>query len=219
MSKLHPEIFKKGKLQKAKRLHREGQTDACLGELMKAFKFESLRRHFDPNGFVKYQAALVAKKKREEEAKAAKDRLKAKKKLLASKSPGKGGAADEDDDFMEGLQIDQMKEAPEAVQKDMPAEVIDQKARSKEFAVQREAWDLIKEIEDKEIQTKKDVRRLEKQRQALILKKRQVPGESIDPDDGNTAKVMFKTIMCPLVRSCPNDLGARWPMSSAKTTT
>jgi len=38
-------------------------------------------------------------------------------------------------------------------------------------------------------------------------------------DQAANSKQIFKTIMCPLIRSCPNDTRARWPNSSDKTVT
>lgn len=75
-------------------------------------------------------------------------------------------------------------------------------------------------IENDQLQKKKTVRNLERQKMALQKKRNtlQSINSSIE-NDGDIQKVHFKTIMCPLIETCQNDTRDRWPKSSLKTTT
>ena len=55
--KSHPEVFKSGKLKKAKLFSREGKFELALNTLAEGFNIESLNKFYN----VKYQKQLLVK--------------------------------------------------------------------------------------------------------------------------------------------------------------
>ena len=165
--------------------------------LMQAFHLKELRRHFEPD-FERKQAAREKKKKLEEEKAAEKRKLK------------------DPDEF--DLDIDQMKEDPDEIQKNMGSEPIE---NLKLAPILKEAYELLVSIESKSVEANKKIAALNEQKRELKKKQNAAAtgqGASIQSDDA-PAKILFKTIMCPLKDDCSNHTGHRWPMSSAPCTT
>ena len=63
--KKHPEVFKKGVLKKAQQKFKMGEYKTAMDTLMRAFKIQCLRRHFDPD-FAKKQKMLAEEAKKKE---------------------------------------------------------------------------------------------------------------------------------------------------------
>ena len=121
LQKLHPEIFKKGKMQKAKRKYAAGKPEEAMNELMGGFKLISLRREFDPDFHKRQEAKKIAaeEQKRVDDAKAAR----------AKRTSALGGMPkrkDSEDEFSH-LMLANMEESPEEKQKNMHEEKFDKK--------------------------------------------------------------------------------------------
>ena len=82
-----------------------------------------------------------------------------------------------------------------------------------------EAYKLVMLIEEKT--GKKDVikKKLEKQQQELIKKKKDMIAWDRVEDQQENCKMLFKSIMCPLGDRCNKDNRSRWPKSGTKTVT
>ncbi len=188
MKNSHVEVYKKGVLKRAQGFFTKGEYKMALSALMSAFKLRSLRNMFEPNFHEK-------QKKREEK----------KEKLKAANAMRK-----RDDDF----QIEAMQEDPDEIQSKMPNE--DQE-NIKLQSTLKEAYDLLAKIEKIETDAEKAIAKLEKDKRKLKEKKNHLSTMTTIEDQAANTKDLFKTIMCPLVRSCPNHTKDRWPKSNAKS--
>lgn len=110
----------------------------------------------------------------------------------------------------------QLREDPTEVQKDMKAEDFE---NIKLKPVLEEAYNLLAALEKIGSQAKMDIQKLEKEKKKLTDKQKHIQTLSSIEDQALNSKSLFKTIMCPLVQTCPNDTRARWPMSSDKAVT
>ena len=189
--KTHPEVYKAGVLKKAQGKFRKGEFSVALNTLMTAFKISSLRQNLDPVGFKKLQD----------------------KKAAAAKAP-KVVAKPKRDDGLEGLEG--LKEDPDEAQTKMHNENFDD---IKLRPILEEAFALVQQIESRTINAKKEIRNLEKQKKKLKDKQATLAQMTTVEEQVLHTKELFKTIMCPLILSCPNDTRDRWPKSSAKSTT
>lgn len=138
LMKLHPEIYMRGKLERAKRLYRQGETVKATNEILETFlidqmtqaglketKEETKKRH------EKEQVAAIKKKEKEAREAAEKKRreeeLARRKASRTSNSPnrkyGRGKDTIEEkkneDDDLDGLKIENMEETPEEKQKNL----------------------------------------------------------------------------------------------------
>lgn len=83
----------------------------------------------------------------------------------------------------------------------------------------KEAYNLLVKIENIRIDAEKRCRKLEKEKRKLKEKREHLAALTSVEDQAAHSKELFKTIMCPLVKTCPKDIRERWPKSSAKTIT
>ena len=80
--------------------------------------------------------------------------------------------------------------------------------------VLQEAYQLVEQIEAQEKTVRKEIAKLEAQKEELKKKKKDVAQMQSVEDMAANSKKLFKTIMCPLVERCPDDTRQRWPKSS-----
>ena len=87
------------------------------------------------------------------------------------------------------------------------------------YQFQREAFELWMKIENRQYEAYDKIIKLERQQLVLEEKKskQQELAASIEEQAGNT-KILFKTIMCPLRKTCPKDNSQRFPKSTELTT-
>ncbi len=84
-------------------------------------------------------------------------------------------------------------------------------------SILKEAYDLLAKIEKIDADADKAIAKLEKDKKKLKDKKNHLNTMTTIEDQAANTKDLFKTIMCPLIRSCPNHTKDRWPKSNAKS--
>ena len=188
--KSHPEVFKSGKLKKAKLMYREGKFELAMNTLAEGFNIESLNKHYN----VKYQKQLLVKTMMN----------KMKEKRLASEESKKPL----------GSTIAHLKERVEDTQKKMAQEYFE---NAKLLPILREAYDLYAELEGKKEQAEKKIKAIQKAKVSMKETMNKQASTIVSADEDK--KVLFKTIMCPLGDSCPKVKKSRWPNSSLKSVT
>ena len=114
------------------------------------------------------------------------------------------------------LGLEQLKEDPDEIQKKMHAENPD---NIKLYPILKEAYDLLAKIESLRTEADKSLAKLNEQRTKLRKKRETIAALTSVEDQAANAKDLFKTIMCPLIKSCPNDTRDRWPKSDIKNIT
>lgn len=109
-----------------------------------------------------------------------------------------------------------MKEDPDELQKAMPNEKVED---IKLYPILKEAYQLLEKLEKIKTDADKRIKKLEIEKKKLREKRDHLSTIQTVEDQTNHAKELFKTIMCPLILSCPNDTRDRWPQSNASNTT
>lgn len=140
LKKTHPEVYKKGVLKKAQSLFKQGDFSKSMNTLMKAFKVKSLRQHFDPQ----YDERI---RKQAEKKKAQEAAARAKNPATTTITKASGLSL-----------LEEMKEDPDQVQKDMHNENFD---NIKLFPILEEAYQLVQLIEKQGTDAKKKIAQLE----------------------------------------------------------
>jgi len=193
-TKTHPEVFKSGKLKKAKLEAKEGKYEKALGTLGEGFNLTSLQARFDPT--------YLTKKK------FVKDLMHKIKEKREHSVESKKAAND--------ASIAHMKEDVKDKQKEMPSEDFE---NIKLMPILKEAYDLFHMLDSRKAEAEKKIKDIEESKKKLIETKKQNERRSILDDIESKTSFMFKTIMCPLKDACPKMKKARWPSSALKTVT
>ena len=195
-TKTHPEVFKSGKLKKAKLLAKEGSYDKALSTLGEGFNLTSLQAKFDPSYFTKKKFI-----------KDAMDRIKEKRENSVGATESKKA---------NDASIAHMKEDVKDKQKEMPSEDFE---NLKLLPILREAYDLFHMLDSRKSEAEKKIKDIEKAKKKLIETKKQTEKRMFMDEIESKTSFMFKTIMCPLGDACPKVKKARWPSSSIKSVT
>ncbi len=174
---------------------REGRFDDALKRLYDGFNVESIKKRFDPHYMTRLVGDAFLKKKRERESKE-REEAKAKSGLT---------------------RIENLKDQPES-QKKRAEEDFENK---KLVSILREAYDLIKKIEDRKEATEKRIKQIENRQKSLKKSLRSFSSykrSQTRMDDGKEM-ILYRTIMCPLREKCPSDMRPRWPTSNTRSKT
>ena len=109
-----------------------------------------------------------------------------------------------------------MKEDPDEVQKKMSNEQGD---NIKLAPILKEAYELLVKIEKIRTDAVKRCRQLEKEKVKLKKKREHLSGLTTVEDQAAHSKELYKTIMCPLHKTCPKDNRDRFPKSDISNVT
>lgn len=74
-----------------------------------------------------------------------------------------------------------------------------------------DVFNLLKKFEERQIRAEREIENIEKRKMKLQKMERDVKQMSTIEEMMNNSEVIFKTIMCPLKRTCPKDNSDRWP--------
>lgn len=114
------------------------------------------------------------------------------------------------------INLDAMREDPAEDQKKMAQEEWD---KPKLIPILTEAYNLLIAIEGKTTEAEKKYKQLQKAKEKLRAKHKQLQEFHSVDDQANNVGFLFKTIMCPYRDKCPKDRRSRWPKSGLTNVT